>query len=155
MLNRFAKFSFSISEIDRCWHKLAAEEMAKYGLNSPHAVYLNTLYDADPEGITAAQLGELCGKNKADVSRMVAILEQKGLVQKLAIGKNMYRARLVLTEEGRKAAEHVRKRAAIAVELAGSGLSDSEREIFYKALELITENLQKLGKEGLPRQNAD
>ena len=151
MLNRFAKFSFSISEIDRCWHKLAAEEMAKYNLNSPHAVYLNALYDANPQGITAAQLGELCGKNKADVSRMVAILEQKGLVQKVAVGKNMYRAKLMLTEEGQQAAEHVRKRAAVAVELAGSGLSCQERETFYKALDLITENLQKLSKEGLPQ----
>ena len=150
MLNRFAKFSFSISEIDRCWHKLAVEEMSKYGLNSPHAVYLNTMYDANPEGITAAQLGELCGKNKADVSRMIAILEKKGLVQKVAVGKNMYRAKLILTEEGRRAAEHVRKRAALAVELAGSGLSNEEREMFYRALDLITENLQKLSKEGLP-----
>lgn len=152
MLNRFAKFSFSIAEIDRCWHKLAAEEMAKYNLNSPHAVYLNTLFDADPDGITAAQLGEMCGKNKADVSRMISILEHKGLVQKVAVGKNMYRAKLTLTEEGRLAAEHVRKRAAVAVELAGSGLTGEEREIFYKALGLITENLQKLSKEGLPQQ---
>ena len=150
MLNRFAKFSFSISEIDRCWHKLAVEEMSKYGLNSPHAVYLNTMYDANPEGITAAQLGELCGKNKADVSRMIAILEKKGLVQKVAVGNNMYRAKLILTEEGRRAAEHVRKRAALAVELAGCGLSNEERETFYRALDLITENLQKLSKEGLP-----
>ena len=150
MLNRFAKFSFSISEIDRCWHKLAVEEMSKYGLNSPHAVYLNTMYDANPEGITAAQLGELCGKNKADVSRMIAILVKKGLVQKVAVGNNMYRAKLILTEEGRRAAEHVRKRAALAVELAGSGLSNEERETFYRALDLITENLQKLSKEGLP-----
>ena len=151
MKNRFARFSLAISEIDRCWHKLAAEEMAKYDLNSPHAVYLTTLYDANPEGITAAQLGELCGKNKADVSRMVAILEKKGLVRKVAIGKNMYRAKLLLTEEGKQAAEHVRKRAAVAVELAGSGLSSEERETFYRALELITENLQKLSKDGLPR----
>ena len=150
MLERFAKFSFSIAEIDRCWHKLAAEEMLKYDLNSPHAVYLNTMYDANPEGITAAQLGELCGKNKADVSRMIAILEKKGLVQKVAVGNNMYRAKLILTEEGRRAAEHVRKRAALAVELAGSGLSNEERETFYRALDLITENLQKLSKEGLP-----
>lgn len=150
MLNRFTKFSLSISEIDRCWHKLAAEEMAKYDLNSPHAVYLNTLYDANPNGITAAQLAELCGKNKADVSRMVSILEQKGLVQKVAVGSNLYRAKLVLTAEGKSAAEHVRQRAALAVELAGSGLSSEERETFYKALELITTNLQKLSKEGLP-----
>ena len=150
MLNRFAKFSLSIAEIDRCWHKLAAEEMARYGLNSAHAVYLNSLYDAGQEGVTAAQLAELCAKNKADVSRMVAILEKKGLVRKNAVGANMYRAKLILTEEGSRAAEHVRKRAAVAVELAGSGLSDADRETFYRALALITENLQKLSREGLP-----
>lgn len=65
MLKRFARFSLAISEIDRCRHKLAAEEMAKYDLNSPHAFYQ---YE---EGIAAAKLGELCGKNKADVSGMV------------------------------------------------------------------------------------
>ena len=150
MLNRFAKFSLSISEIDRCWHKLAAEEMTKYDLNSPHAVYLNTLYDAGEEGITAAQLAEHCRKNKADVSRMIAILEKKQLVQKVAVGENLYRAKLVLTQEGKQAAEHVRQRAALAVELAGSGLTAQERETFYKALEQITENLQKLSQDGLP-----
>ena len=152
MLNRFAKFSFSIAEIDRCWHKLAAEEMAKYDLNSPHAVYLTSLFDAGEDGITAAQLGVRCGKNKADVSRMVSILEKKGLVKKVATGSNMYRAKLMLTDEGRLAAQHVRQRAAVAVELAGSGLTEEERETFYRALELITENLQKLGKEGLPQR---
>lgn len=152
MLNRFAKFSLSIAEIDRCWHKLAAEEMAKYELNSPHAVYLNTLYDIGEDGITAVQLGELCGKNKADVSRMIAILEKKGLVQKIAVGNNLYRAKLVLTDEGKRAAEHVRERAAVAVELAGSGLTSQERETFYKALEMITVNLQRLSKEGLPQK---
>ena len=150
MLNRFARFSLAISEIDRCWHKLAAEEMAKYELNSPHAVYLTTLYNFE-EGITAAKLGELCCKNKADVSRMVAILEKKGLVRKEAVGGNLYRARLLLTEEGKRAAEHVQQRAAIAVELAGSGMSEEERDIFYRCLERITANLQTLSKEGLPQ----
>ena len=73
MLNRFSRFSLAISEIDRCWHKLAAEEMAKYGLNSPHAVYLTTL-SGFKEGITAARLGELCGKNKADDPRRIGLI---------------------------------------------------------------------------------
>lgn len=151
MLERFAKFSLSIAEIDRCWHKLAADEMAKYDLNSPHAVYLNMLYEYD-EGITAANLGELCCKNKADVSRMVAILEKKGLVRKQAVGSNLYRAKLLLTEKGRQAAEHVRERAAVAVELAGSGMTDGEREIFYRCLERIAANLQTMSREGLPQK---
>lgn len=149
MLNRFSRFSLAISEIDRCWHKLASEAMAKYDLNSPHAVYLTTLYNCS-DGITAAKLGELCGKNKADVSRMVSVLEKKGLVRKEAVGGNLYRARLMLTEEGKQAAEYVRGRAALAVELAGSGMTEEEREVFYRCLELITANLQSLSKAGLP-----
>lgn len=149
MMNRFARFSLAISEIDRCWHKLAAEEMAKYELNSPHAVYLTTLYNY-ADGITATKLGELCGKNKADVSRMIAILEKKGLVWKEAIGDSFYRAKLLLTDEGKQAAEHVQQRAALAVELSGAGMTDADREIFYRCLERIVANLHTLSKEGLP-----
>lgn len=151
MLNRFTRFSLAISEIDRCWHKLAAEEMSKYELNSPHAVYLTTLYDF-PEGITAAKLGELCGKNKSDVSRMISIMERKGLVRKVAVGENFYRAKLLLTDEGKQAAEHVQRRAALAVELAGAGMTEADREVFYRCLESVTTNLQTLSKEGLPHQ---
>lgn len=153
MLNRFARFSLAISEIDRCRHKLAAEEMEKYELNSPHAVYLTTLYKFE-EGLTAAKLGELCCKNKADVSRMVSVLEKKGLVRKEAVGGNYYRARLLLTEEGKQAAQQVQQRAAVAVELAGSGMTDEEREVFYRCLERITANLQTLCKQGLPDGDA-
>lgn len=151
MLNRFERFSLAISEIDRCWHKLAAQEMAKYGLNSPHAVYLNALRQHE-NGITAAALGELCCKNKADVSRMIAILEEKGLVEKISVGGNGYRALLKLTEEGKAAARHVQERAALAVELAGAGLSQEDREIFYRALSQITANLQALSQDGLPQK---
>ena len=151
MLNRFERFSLAIAEISRCWHKLATEELAKYELNSPHAVYLNILYQ-NQDGITAAKLGELCCKNKADVSRMVSIMEKKGLVQKESTGGNMYRALLKLTDEGKAAARHVQERAALAVELAGAGLSDSDREVFYRALEQITVNLQTLSKEGMPQK---
>lgn len=150
MLERFGRFSFAISEIYRCWHKLAAEELAQYDLSSAHAVYLNNLYN-HPEGITAAKLGELSGKNKADVSRMVTMLESKGMLQKEAVGGNMYRALLKLTPKGEEAALHVQQRAAVAVELAGGGLSETDRAIFYRSLEQITANLQELSKDGLPK----
>ena len=151
MLHRYERFSLAIGEIERCRHKLTADEMEKYGLSSPHAVYLNALYQYD-EGITAAKLGELILRDKADVSRIVGQMEKKGLVRKEATGSNMYRARIKLTEEGKEAALHVRERAALAVELAGAGLSEEERETFYYALERITANLQTLSKEGLPKK---
>ena len=150
MIDRFARFSLAISEIDRCWHKLAAEEMAKHDLNIAHAFYLTTLIQY-PQGITAAKLSELCCKNKADVSRMISILEKKGLVRRETIAGKLYRAKLLLTESGRQAAAHVQGRAALAVELAGSGMTDTDRETFYRCLEQITARLQVLSKEGLPQ----
>jgi DNA-binding MarR family transcriptional regulator len=114
--------------------------MAKYDLNSAHAFYLATLIQY-PQGVTAAKLSELCCKNKADVSRMISILEKKGLVRREAVGGKLYRAKLLLTEEGRQAATHVQGRAALAVELAGSGMTETDRETFYRCLEQITAKL--------------
>ena len=149
MVERFEKFSFAIFEITRYWHKLATDEMAKYGLKGPHATYLTTLYRYE-EGITAPQLSELCGKDKADVSRMMSIMEKKGLVVKESVGKNLYRGLLKLTDEGKRAAQLVRERAALAVDLSGKGLSDEDRETFYNALELISTNMRALCEDGLP-----
>lgn len=150
MVERFEKFTFYIFEITRYWHKLAGEEMSKYSLKGPHATYLMTLYKFE-DGITAPMLCELCGKDKADVSRMMSIMEKKGLVIKEAVGKNKYRGLLKLTQEGKIAAQHVRERVALAVDLAGKGLSDEDRAIFYQALEMISTNMKVLAEEGLPQ----
>jgi len=75
-------------------------------------------------------------------------MEQKKLICKEG---NSYRAILKLTEEGKKAAEHVQSRAAKAVELGGSGMSDNAREQFYETLELVVSNLQTISEEGLPQ----
>jgi len=148
MVERFERFSFIISEISRYWHKIAADEMAKYGLKGPHAVYLATLYQYE-DGIHAARLCELCGKDKSDVSRMMSIMEAKGLVYRC--GSTSYRALLKLTDEGRLAAEHVRDRAKLAVDLAGGEITDAHRTIFYETLEHIANKLHTLSESGLPK----
>ena len=96
------------------------------------------------------QLCELCGKDKSDASRMLAILEQKGLVKKQVVDGSHYRGKLQLTVEGKLAAEHVCRRASRAVEAAGRDLTKEEREFFYRSLDSITANLRELCKEGIP-----
>ena len=149
MLDRFERFSFAISEISRCWRRLASEELSKYGLKSPHATYLTTMYKY-PGGITVPKLCEVSGKDKSDASRMIAILEGKGLAKKKDVQGSLYRGLWVLTDEGMHAAEQVSIRAGKAVELAGKDLTDETRSIFYQALESIASNLIELSKEGIP-----
>ncbi len=148
MLDRFEKFSLAIAEINRCWHKIAAGELSKYDLKASHVTYLLTLARY-PEGLTALKLAELCDRDKADVSRMLSILEARGLVTKDGIGGNRYRGCLRLTPEGQTVAEALSRRAELAVEQAGEGLTERERIIFYTALDTITKNLRRICQEGL------
>ena len=151
MLDRFERFSLAISEINHYWHKLAAEELAPYGLKAAHATYLAAMH-RHPEGITVPELCEECGKDKSDASRMLAILEEKGMVSKQASGGSRDRGILLLTEEGRQAADHVVRRASCAVEAAGGDLTPEERDLFYRALGSITRNLRRLSREGIPQE---
>lgn len=149
MVDRFERFSMVIAEIYRYWHKIAGEEMAKYGLKGPHCMYLVTMARY-PEGTTAPQICELCGKDKSDVSRMMSIMEKKGLVTKEGGFQNRYRGVFKLTETGKAAAEFVKRRAGLAVELAGKDLTEENRRLFYKTLDSIAENLRNLSIHGIP-----
>lgn len=149
MVDRFERFSLVISEISRYWHKISTVEMEKYGLKGTHSIYLTTMHQF-PEGISAPQIGELCGKDKSDVSRMMSIMEKKGLTIKEGIHQNMYRGVFKLTEAGKAAAEFVNQRASLAVELAGKDLDDEKRTILYDMLESIAANLQQISVHGLP-----
>ena len=154
MIDRFERFSYAISEISKYWHKIAAYEMEKHGLKGPYAVYFTTLYRFQ-EGITSAKLGELCSRDKADVSRAISILEQRGLVIKEEVNNNSYRALIKLTDKGIEVAKEVIYAAKRAVDYGGQGLTEEQREIFYNALELIVSNLQKYSKKGLEKNESN
>lgn len=149
MISRFEKVSTSAFSIVRCIQHLETEEMEKYGLRGSFAQYLLAM-KRHPDGITAAQLGKLCDKDKAAVSRALNEMQMKGLVCRKDAESGAYRALLCLTEQGLKAAAFVEQRAGIAVEAAGKGLSREQRKIFYDAMDLIADNLKKICKEGMP-----
>ena len=154
MIERFESFTLAMSEIPSCWGKIATSEMAVYGLKGPNAKYLITLLK-NPQGITAAKLCELCYRDKAEISRAMSNLEKKGLITRENTGPNSYRALIKLTDEGKKAAQHIAKRVDIAVELGGKGIGEKEREIFYSCLEKIAANLREISKEGLPENTSN
>lgn len=148
MVDRFEKFSSTISEIYRNWHKLASDVMEEHGLKGPHSVYLTTMCKY-PDGITAVELAEVTARDKSDVSRAIAQFEKEGFVEKNTVNNHYYRAPIRLTKEGRKIAEYIIEKANAAVELGGKGLSEVDRNTFYRALELISSNLRVLAQEGL------
>ena len=144
MIDRFERFSLAVSELYRYWHKIAADVMEQYGLKGPYAVYFTALYQY-PDGVTAARLAELCGRDKADVSRAVSMLEKNELLSRQG---SSYRALLTLTQAGRKVAEQVNEKAMAAVSRGSRGLTDEQIGTFYYCMDVIASNLQILSKEG-------
>jgi len=149
VIDRFERFSYAIFEISRCWHKIAADVMAERGLKGPYAIYLIVLRRYT-DGLTAARLCEMSGRDKADVSRAISVMEKEGLICREGLGS--YRATLKLTDAGRQVADYVAELAGRAVYHAGGALSPEHLQQFYSALEMIMVNLQTLSKDGFSEE---
>ncbi|MBR4078421.1 MAG: MarR family transcriptional regulator [Oscillospiraceae bacterium] len=149
MLHRFEQFVSYISAIHRDIQRIEREEMEKLGLKGAYAQYLVAM-QRYPEGITAADLCEVCDKDKAAVSRAVTEMEKHGLLHKLGSRENQYRAMLRLTEKGRHAAEYVCTKAISAVQIAADGIDEETRTALYRALRSVSRQMQFICREGLP-----
>ena len=148
MESRYELLSGSISSMYHDIQKIERTEMARYGLKGPHAQCLLAML-RHPEGITSALLCERCDKDKAAISRTVSELEEANMIRRENRNGSRYRAALFLTEQGRAAADAVSRRAIMAVEAAGRGLTDAQREVFYQVMHIISENLHSICKHGL------
>ena len=152
MVTRYEQFSSAISAIYRNIQKIERDEMILYGAKGAFAQYLTALY-RHPDGLTAAQLCELCDKDKAAVSRAVNEMAERGLI--LREDGTAYRTRICLSPEGQQTAAHIFRRAQTAVEVGGKGLSDEHRAAFYAALNLIAANLETVARNGLPPERTN
>lgn len=148
MISKYEIFSTVVSSLYHDIQRIERTEMAKYGLKGPHAQCL-VVMERYPEGITSARLCEICERDKAAISRTVAELEEAGLLTRRDLNGIHYRVPLVLTEEGHAAARNVNGVASLAVEQAGAGLNDQQREVFYAVLGHIAQNLHAISRDGL------
>ena len=147
MVDRFVQFSTSIVEIYKYLQKLERIGMERFNLKGSHTQCL-IMINRHPDGITSAQLGALCGTDKAAISRTVADLESIGHIRRVSESGNAYQAKIMLTPSGREAAEKMDITISRVVERAGEGLSDEQRCVFYSTLSLISENMKKIYLEG-------
>ena len=146
---RYEQFSSVITGIYRYIQKIERNEMIKYGYKGSYALYLMTMR-RHPEGVTSAQLCELCDRDKAAVSRIITEMKSKGLICWGNESESRYRARLMLTEEGKKAAEYVSDRAKAAAAIVNEKLDEEQRKSMYTTLDMFSESLQSIVEEGIP-----
>ena len=146
MIQRFEDFVGTISNIHKNIQKIKKSRMKEFGLSGNHVMSLFYLAQ-NPEGLTASQLCRLISVDKAATSRTLSELVEKGYVYYPdAEGSKKYRASVMLTEKGVAVTEQIDKIICGVVEEIGSDLSEEERENMYHALNVISGNLDRMGK---------
>lgn len=139
MIRRFQSFVTGITTCYKSIQQIKSFEMTEFGLKGTHAMCLFFLHHQDEEGITAAQLCQLCGEDKAAISRTLATLQSRGYI---VSSEKKYRARLILTESGKEVAQQMDSLIEQWVGFGGDGLTEEERATFYRVLETIASNLK-------------
>ena len=140
MDERFETFTVLINQISRSIRRIKAEQMESINLKGPH---VSCLYYLSKDGpLTAAELCDRCEEDKAAVSRSLEYLEQNGYLQ-IPEGKR-YRRPLVLTQKGAAAGAEVSRRIDSIVALASCDVLEEDRLAMYRALSIISKNLEKI-----------
>lgn len=138
MIDRFELFTTTITQIYKNLQRIKMQEMSGFELRGTYTMCMFEL-NRNPEGLTITQLSQLCGEDKAAISRTVSELVKRGLVT--SNNDKKYRAPLILTKEGKETACKIDTLASTAVEAGSNGLTTEEIKIFYKALTTISNNL--------------
>ena len=142
LYKRFEKFTVLINGINRNIRKIKNQEMAEYNLRSSHISCLYYLYQS--EGLTATDLCERCGEDKATISRSLDYLEKNGYLICEAKSAKRYKSPFILTGKGARIAEKIADKVAYFIEQVSVDLSEEERLQFYHSLSLISKNLDNI-----------
>lgn len=139
---RFELFTGLIAKASRYIHKIKSEEMAEYSLKSSHVSCLYYLYKVPT--LTAKELCDLCGEDKANVSRSISFLESAGFVHCQSKTQKRYQSPLSLTRKGEEIGKDLAEKIDRILLEASEGLTEENRKIFYQSLSLICDNLEKI-----------
>ena len=140
MEQRYQVFTGLILNISRCIQKIKNCEVAELGLKGKQVQCLFFLHKLS-EGASLKELCDLCDEDKGAISRTVKELMAKNLVYLDEKSTQKYRNPIKLTAQGVKAAAIIYDKINNMLAMGGNGISDAERDVFYKALVQISDNL--------------
>lgn len=145
--NRFDIFSSSVLQVARSVQVLKSRKMAEYDLKGTNVLCLCVICRSEEKGLSATELSRECEIDKAQVSRCMKELIDKGLVYRNDQEGRRYKQKYILTEKGIEVAKDMIRTADRVQAVLRKGISADELERFYKTLQTVCENGKMLPKE--------
>lgn len=141
--SRFIQFSSLVGSVTKSIQSMKMEKMAHYGLSAAHTNLLCHLAESGEEGMTQGELAQAELMDKAQVSRVLQNLEEKGYVRQNP-GKGLYKRRYTMTAEGRAVTDEMEAILLAMNRFVSRDIPDADLVVFYRTFGIIAQNLSRL-----------
>lgn len=142
MEEAFRNFATLITGIYRNIRRIKSEAMAEFNLKSHHVSSIYYLYRA--KTMTAAELSEVSGEDKANISRIITYLEKHGYLTRDTANQKRYKVALSLTVKGREVGKRMADKLDSILREVNRGLSEEAQKELFRCLSLIEKNLAEI-----------
>lgn len=144
MTGGFVAFTVAISRLNKLVQKVKSEGMQLFGLKGVHTLCLYQLMQ-NPDGLSFAEVAASCDLDQALVSRVLKELQEKELIRREGMpGK--YKATYFLAESAWEQVTEMGRIVENAQEFVDEGIEKEDLETFYKVVEQLTGNFERLAE---------
>ena len=138
--NRFELFCSLTGSAAKSIARLKAARMDAFDLSAAHTQCLCLLREAMPEGLTQAELARRIGMDRAQVSRVLRTLRERGYLPDAP--QTGYKRRYALTEAGVDTANAVQSIVAQVHAYVSEGIPHEDIVCFYRTFAHIAQRLE-------------
>ena len=143
----FILFSALLGNSQKSLLKLKNKKMEDFGLSASHTLCICLLHE-HPDGVSKSRLAQLCGVDKAQISRVIAELEESHYVAALPTS-SPHRPKYALNDLGRSVAQEIIDIIKEINDFVSADIPEEELLAFYHTFMRITENLKRAEKRYL------
>lgn len=143
---RFTPFVLLIERISKNIKRIADKEMEAYGLRSAHVMCMLQLSKADG-GLSSSALADVCGVDKAFISRITNELLEMGYIEKEELPTKKYKTHFYLTESGLEINAKMTDIVSNYVQCVNKNVPSCEIECFYEVLNEFDSEISKIANE--------
>ena len=136
----FEAFSSMLGAATKSLERLKSKGMEDFGLSGTHTLCLRQLYDS-PEGLTRTELAARLSVDRAQITRVIGELLEKGFV--IECGGSGYRKKCALTEKGRATTSEINDIVERINRFVSGDIPPQRLLSFYETLGEICENLKR------------
>ena len=145
--NRFEILSPSVLQLVKTVQSIKSRKMAEYDLKGTNALCLCEILNSGEEGLSATELARCCEIDKAQVSRCMKEMVDKGLIYRDDQDGRRYKQKYRLTEAGVAAARDIEDTSRSVQKTVHKGLSAEDMEAFYRITTIMCRNFAELYEE--------